>query len=254
MTQLLNDKSILITGAGSGIGRATALTCAAHGARLTLADINLDATQATAAQVQEQGGQAVACQVDVRDAAQVDQMVAAAIEANGRLDGAFNNAGILGPTDKRLADYDEDEWQQVMDINLKGVWLCIRAEVKQMLQQGQGSIVNTASVAGLVGSAGLSLYSTSKHGVVGLTRSAALQYGGDGLRVNAVCPGYVDTPMLQDVVQNDREFMERLNAASPLNRVGQPQEIGEAVAWLLSDAASFVTGVSFPVDGAYTAK
>ncbi|MBX3001775.1 MAG: SDR family oxidoreductase [Caldilineaceae bacterium] len=253
MSRPLEGKSILITG-GSGIGRATAYVCAEQGARLLVADIHLASAEETAAHVQAQGGEAVAMQVDVRDAAQVEAMVAQAVATYGRLDGAFNNAGVLGPVGKHLADNDEDEWHQIIDINLKGVWLCMKMEIRQMLTQGSGSIVNTASVAGLVGTRPTGIYVASKHGVVGLTRSAALQYGGNGIRINAVCPGFVDTPMVENGFGGAPEIQARLATLSVFSRIARPAEIGDSVAWLLSDSASFVTGVPFPVDGGWTAQ
>lgn len=254
MTQLLPDKSILITGGGSGIGRATAFVCAQQGARLLLADLNLAGAEETAARIRDQGGQAIAAQVDVCDAAQVDAMVSQAVAAYGRLEGAFNNAGIVGPLDKRIADYDEEDWQAIMDVNLKGVWLCMRAEIRQMLIQGGGSIVNTSSIVGIVGGGQIGLYAASKHGVVGLTRSAAIQYAAEGVRVNAVCPNYTDTPMLHQAVAGRAGMLPGIQAAAPIGRIAQPEEVGAATAWLLSDAASYITGVPFPVDGGYTAR
>ena len=180
-------------------------------------------------------------------------MVKKTVDTYGRLDCAFNNAGIEGAL-QLTSDYDEAAWDRVLSINLKGVWLCMKAEIRQMLSQGGGAIVNTASAAGLVGIQGISAYVASKHGVNGLTKTAALEYAKSGIRVNAVCPGGVDTPMVKRVFGDNPQFAEAAAAGEPVGRLAQPSEIGEAVVWLCSDAASFVTGLPMAVDGGWVAQ
>jgi NAD(P)-dependent dehydrogenase (short-subunit alcohol dehydrogenase family) len=197
-------------------------------------------------------------QTDVTQAAAVEALIAQAVDRYGRLDCAYNNAGILGTgiggTHRALtAEYPEERWHQVMAINLTGVWLCMRYEIPQMLQQGRGAIVNTASGAGLVGVPYSSAYVASKHGVVGLTKTAALEYARQGIRVNCVCPGFVRTPMIAQGL-NDPELMAWMTASEPMGRIGNPEEVAAAVVWLCSDAASFVTGHTMVVDGGYVAQ
>jgi NAD(P)-dependent dehydrogenase (short-subunit alcohol dehydrogenase family) len=254
MPGTLNGKVALVTGGASGIGRATALTFAREGAKLVVADMNVDGGQQTVHMITENGGEATFLQVDVSNATEVQAMISKAVETYGRLDCAHNNAGISSGGQRAFtADYPEERWHQVIAINLTGVWLCMKYEIPQMLQQGGGTIVNTASVAGLVGLPYASAYVASKHGVVGLTRTAALEYAKSGIRVNCVCPGYIETPMTEQG-RNDPERMAHMLASEPIGRIGKPEEIAETVVWLCSDAASFVTGHTMTVDGGYVAQ
>jgi NAD(P)-dependent dehydrogenase (short-subunit alcohol dehydrogenase family) len=241
------DKVILLTGGASGIGRATALLFACKGARVVVADVNAAGGEETARMIREANGRAIFVQADVSQATRVEAMVARAVEAYGRLDCAFNNAGISSRG--ALHETSEEAWDRVVGVDLKGVWLCMKAEIAQMLRQGSGgAIVNTSSIAGLVGvDWGTSPYVASKHGVIGLTKAAALEYGKVGIRVNAVCPGTIDTPLLRGAADSYVHY-------HPLGRIGQPGEVAEAVAWLCSDAASFVTGHALAVDGGWTAQ
>lgn len=253
MRGMLQDKSIIITGGSTGIGRATALRCAAEGAGVLIADVNDAAGEALCAEITAAGGRARFLHTDVTDAAQVRAMVAAAVATYGRLDGALNNAGIEGRFTS-IVKMSEEEYDRTVGVDLKGVWLCVKYQVEQMLaQDGGGSIVSTASVAGLIGSRGGSAYCAAKHGVVGLTKSVALEYARRGIRVNAVCPGVILTPMVERLTGETGVSYEALVAQEPVGRLGEPREIGEAVVWLLSDLSSFVTGVAMPVDGGYTA-
>lgn len=248
MTGMLAGKTILITGAASGIGRAASLVCAREGAAIVVVDIDRDGGEATVEQVRHEGGSAAFTRADMASPAEIEAAVAFAVKRHGRLDGAFNNAALPEPFTP-LLDGTDDTFDRIMAVNVKGVWRCMRAEARQMMAQGAGAIVNTASVAGLRGANRMAIYSASKHAVVGLTKSAALEFARAGLRVNAVCPGVIDTPMLRGVVAGNERAEANYRAQQPNRRFGQPQEIGEAVAWLLSDAASLVTGVAMPVDG-----
>ncbi|MCH7842999.1 MAG: SDR family oxidoreductase [Chloroflexi bacterium] len=254
MPDSLNNKITLVTGAGSGIGRATSLVLAREGATVVVADIDADGGEQTLSAIKDMGGEGMFVHADVSRAADVEAMVDAAVNAYGRLDCAYNNAGIEGYYGGRLHEYPEDTFDRLMDINVKGVWLCLKYEIPQMLKQGGGAIVNTASVAGLVGSRRLSVYSASKHAVIGLTKSAALEYASDGIRVNAVCPGIIDTPMMDRLVEGRDDYAAAIPTRQPIGRKGTPDEIAEAVAWLCSDAASLVTGLAMAVDGAFTAQ
>lgn len=248
-----NAKVALVTGAASGIGAAAARIFAAHGERVVVSDMNETGGQATAARITDAGGEAIFVRADVSVAADVQALVSTTVENFGRLDHAFNNAGIEGEQ-APLAEIAEDDWDRLIGINLRGVWLCMRAEIPVMLERGGGAIVNNASVAGLVGFAGAGAYTASKHGVVGLTRAAALDYAQLGLRVNAVCPGIIDTPMVARTVEGNPELAAGLKAGEPIGRLGTPEEIGEAAYWLCSDAASFMTGQAVAVDGGFTAQ
>lgn len=246
-------KAVLVTGGASGIGRAVVERLAADGARLVIADIIAGEGGRVAERVRQAGGEAVFVHTDVRHSDQVQAMVAAAVDAYGRLDCAVNNAGVEHGL-QALADFGEEDWERVQDINLKGVWLCLKHELPVMVRQGQGSIVNLASVAGLVGVALFGPYVASKHGVVGLTRTAALEYGRMGVRVNAVCPSAIRTEMFERSLADRRDLAEKLVRNSPMRRLGEPAEVAEAVVWLCSDAASFVNGHALTVDGGMTAQ
>jgi len=251
----LHDKVALVTGGASGIGRSTALTFAREGAKLVIADMNEDGGQQTVHMITEKGGEATFVQVDVTRAAEVEAMIHQAVETYGRLDCAHNNAGVSSRPRVVLHELPEESWDRVIDINLKGVWLCMKYEIIQMLEQGGGAIVNTASIMGLVGSWSRSgAYNASKHGVVGLTKTAALEYAKSGIRVNAVCPGYIRTPLIDQTLSSNPEMEGEIVSRHPVGRMGQPEEIAEAVVWMCSDAASFVTGHAMTVDGGYVAQ
>jgi len=255
MTRDLEGKSALVTGGASGIGRATALAFAREGARVAVADIMQDAAQRTVNEIKAMGGQALAIGCDVTDDDAVKAMIAATVDAFGSLDCAFNNAGIapyqVNAGGQKIADVAPEAWRRLIDVNLTGVWLCLRHEVAEMRAQGSGGvIINTASILGLVGTATSSAYVAAKHGVVGLTKVAAADHAEDNIRVNAVCPGYIETPMTEETM---RRRGERIMARVPMARMGTAGEIAEAVVWLCSQKASFVTGVSWAVDGGYTA-
>ena len=255
MAGMLEGRISLVTGAGSGIGRATSLVMAREGATIVVSDINADSGEETLSAVREAGGDGMFVHADVSRPDDVAALVGQVVSAYGRLDCAYNNAGIEGFMAGRLHEYPEDIWDRVIDINLKGVWLCLKHEIPQMLQQGSGSIVNTASGAGLVGSRQMSAYVASKHAVVGLTKAAALEYARDGIRVNAVCPGMIDTPMVQRLIGGrDAEYEASIPVRQPIGRLGTPEEIAESVTWLCSDAASLVTGLAMAVDGGLTAQ
>lgn len=253
MAGRLDGKIALVTGGGSGIGQATALVFAREGAKVVVSDIVVAGGEATVQQIKAAGGEAVFVKADVSKAADVEVLVKKTVETYGRLDCAFNNAGIEGGV-KFTVECTEAEFDRTIAVNLTGVWLCMKYEIQQMLSQGGGAIVNTASVAGLVGFPGLPDYVASKHGVVGLTKTAALEYAKAGIRVNAVCPGVIQTPMVERGAQKAPGFDEMALTMEPVGRFGQPSEIGEAVVWLCSDAASFVTGLPMAVDGGIVAQ
>lgn len=252
MEKLLEGKVALVTGASSGMGRASALEFANSGAKVVVADYVAEGGQRTAAVIRDKGGEATFVQVDVTNPAQVEAMIKKAVDTYGRLDFAHNNAGIegiLGPA----AECTVENWNRVIATNLTGVWLCIKYEVPQMLKQGGGAIVNTASAAGLGGIAGFAAYCSSKHGVVGLTKVAAKDYATKGIRVNAVCPGPIETPMLERIANVSAAIVADNTGATPMGRTGKPEEVARVVVWLCTDAASYVTGVAMPVDGGYVA-
>jgi NAD(P)-dependent dehydrogenase (short-subunit alcohol dehydrogenase family) len=249
----LEGKVALVTGASAGIGRESALAFASAGARVVVSDVVIDGGEETVGQIHAAGGEATFVRADVSQTAEVEALVGRTVETYGRLDCAHNNAGIEGdmaPT----ADCAEANWDRTIAINLKGVWLCMRYEIPQMLRQGGGVIVNTASVAGLVGFANLPAYVASKHGIAGLTKTAALEYAEQGIRVNAVCPGVIHTAMIDRIVGGDAVAVSQFTALEPVGRMGLPAEVAQVVVWLCSDAASFVTGVAMPVDGGFVAQ
>ena len=253
MMETFKSKVALVTGGSSGIGRATALAFAQRGARVVVADLGVEGGEETASLIQNTGGEALFIQTDVAQANEIEHLVGKTVETYGQLDCALNNAGIAGDL-SLTADCSEEHWNRVMSINLRGVWLCMKHELPQMLKQGSGAIVNTASALGLVGIIGQTAYVAAKHGVVGLTKTAALEYAKSGIRVNAVCPGVIQTPMVESVINAQPELTEGLLALEPVGRLGKPEEIAQTAVWLCSDAASFVTGHSMAADGGYTAQ
>lgn len=253
MALSLEGKVALVTGGSSGIGRATALVFAREGAKVVVADVQTDGGDETVQRIEDAGGEAIFVKTDVSKAGEVMALVDSAVSTYGRLDCAFNNAGIEG-TMAPTADCTEENWDRVIAVNLKGVWLCMKYEIPEMLKRGNGAIVNTASFLGLVGLQGAPAYCTSKGGVIQLTRTAALEYATKGIRINAVCPGVIRTPMLERVTGGKPEFEALFTAREPVGRMGAPGEVAEAVVWLCSDAASFVTGHPLVVDGGFVAQ
>ena len=254
MPGMLTGKTALVTGGGGGIGRAAALAFAREGAQVAVSDANRDSAQDTVAMANAIGGQALALGGDVTDPAAVQAMLRGTLEAFGKLDCALNNAGIAGyqvdASGKKTAEWSEAAFDRMIGVNLKGVWLCMKYELLHMQAHGGGAIVNTGSIAGLVGLPTSSAYVAAKHGVLGLTKTAAIEYAPDNIRVNAVCPGYIRTKMTEDTMARRGEA---LMAMVPAHRMGEPEEIAEMVVWLCSDRASFVTGACYNVDGGYMA-
>ncbi|MBU6465687.1 MAG: SDR family oxidoreductase [Burkholderiales bacterium] len=249
---MLKDKVALITGGSSGIGRAVALAWAREGARVVVSDTNRDGGEQTVAQVRGLGGEALFVAADVSQPQDCEALVQRAVEKFGRLDIACNNAGIGGPQ-APTADYPLDGWAQVIGINLSGVFYGMKYQLPAMLKNGGGAIVNMASILGAVGFAGAPAYTAAKHGVVGLTQAAALEYSAQGVRINAVGPGFIHTPMIS-ALEDNQAVNGMLVAAHPIGRLGRAEEVAELVLWLASSKASFVTGSYYPVDGGYLAR
>jgi NAD(P)-dependent dehydrogenase (short-subunit alcohol dehydrogenase family) len=255
MGEKFEGKVALVTGGSSGIGRASAIAFAREGAKVVIADITIKGGEETVHMIKKAGGEGIFVETDVSNAAAVEAMVDKIVGVYSRLDFAFNNAGIGGSLFVPTADYSEEHWDKVIDINLKGVWLCMKYEIRQMLKQGGGAIVNTSSGAGLVGSRFVGpAYTASKHGVLGLTKTAALEYARNGIRVNAVCPSTIRTPMGDDLIRDDPRREAELADRLPIGRWGTPEEVAEAVVWLCSTGASFVTGHAIAIDGGFVAQ
>ncbi len=252
----MNDftgKVAFVTGAGSGLGLATALAFAEGGASVALADINPDTIESAAEKIRTDGGTALPLSFDVADESQVEEAVARTIERLGGLDAAFNNAGLQFPP-AETADGVGEHFDRVIAVNLRGVWNCMKYELQHMRKVGAGAIVNCSSVCGLIGIPGQTSYHASKHGIIGLTRTAALEYAAQGIRINAVCPGTIDTPLVRHIIDTEEGAMDRILSCQPIGRLGRPEEIAEAVLWLCGPGSTFVIGHALAVDGGWTAQ
>lgn len=248
MTTQLAGRVALVTGGGSGIGQASAFALAREGARVIIGDIAVEAGENTAQQIRDMGGEAFFVKMNVANEKDIETAIEKAVALYGSLDCAVNNAGIRG-TMGAMAACTEDNWDRVIQVNLKSTWLCLKHEIRQMRKQESGSIVNMSSIAGVVAAFRLPAYTASKHGVVGLTKSAALEYAKAGIRVNAICPGFIETPMVNNYADSAADLNNRLDDIVPMGRLGKPEEIAEAVVWLCSDRSSYVTGHALVVDG-----
>ena len=250
MTKSMEGRVAFVTGSGSGIGRGIALVFAREGAKVVVTDIDIEAGQQTVDIIKKQGGIAIFVKADVTQSSQVEKLINRVVEVYGRLDCACNNAGIPGLR-VPLIEFPEDQWNLVIDTDLKGVWLCMKYQIPQMLEQGKGAIVNISSAAGLKPNKGSTAYCSAKHGIIGLTKMAALEHAEAGIRVNTICPGPIRTPFVEDLIKKDPKREAWYISTTPMRRMGTPAEIGEAVVWLCSDAASYITGITLPVDGGY---
>ncbi|MGM0579541.1 MAG: SDR family oxidoreductase [Bacteroidota bacterium] len=251
MGNQFKDKVAIVTGGSFGIGRATAVLFAKHGAKVTIADVVEDSE--TLNIIKKSGGTAIFVKCDVSKESDVINMVEQTIKKFGRIDFAFNNAGIEGLA-APAHECSNNNWTNVMNVNIDGVWLCMKHQIPHMIKQGRGAIVNNASVAGLVGFAGIPAYVASKHAVIGLTKNAALDYAKLGIRVNVVCPGIIKTPMIDRFTGKDKKIEKQFIDMEPIGRLGEPEEVAEAVMWLCSDASSFVTGQALAVDGGWVSQ
>ena len=254
MYESLNGKVALVTGGGSGIGRATSLAFARRACKVVVSDMNGPGGLETAKLILESGGEAIFIPANVTIASQVDALVRRTVDRFGALDCAVNNAGINIASRNPTHLYSEDDWDSIIDVNLRAVWLCMKHEIPIMLEQGSGSIVNLASIYGIVGAPNTAAYTASKHGVSGLTKVAALEYAKEGIRVNAVGPGYTDTSMVRRVVDANPGIQDWMIDKTPTGRMGKPEEIAESIVWLSSDEVSFVTGAVVPIDGGMIAR
>jgi NAD(P)-dependent dehydrogenase (short-subunit alcohol dehydrogenase family) len=252
MEKIFEHKVAVVTGGSFGIGRATAVAFAARGAKVIIADYIHDEKEETLKMIKAADAEAQFIQCDVSKSRDVKAAIDKVVSIYGRLDYAFNNAGIEG-TMANTQDCTEENWDKTIGVNLKGIWLCMKYEIPHMLKQGKGAIVNCASVAGLVGFPGLPAYVASKHAVAGLTKTAALENAKQNIRINAVCPGVIHTSMIDRITGRDKEVEKQYTSMEPVGRMGQPEEVAEAVVWLCSDAASFITGLIMPVDGGWIA-
>lgn len=250
----LGNKIILVTGGASGIGRATVNRLAKDGAHVVVADRQAELSHEVVTDVKQAGGSAEVCELDVAEEGAAAAAIQAIISTHGRLDCAFNNAGITGPK-VELLDIDPKDWARTLAVNLTGVFSCLQAEIAQMVdQESGGSIVNTSSICGLVALPYATAYNAAKHGVLGMTKSAAVEYGPRNIRVNAICPGFIDTPMLAEGAGADQDVLNGIIDQLPIRRVAGPGEVADVVAWLLSDQSSYVTGAAMPVDGGWTVQ
>lgn len=253
MSNEFKDKVVFITGASTGIGRATAQMFARLGAKVAVADVAIKPGEETVAELKAKGGEAIFLKCDVSSEKQIIESLQATIKKYGRIDYAFNNAGVEGsPASTEVCT--NENWDHTININLRGVWWCMKHEIAQMLKQGGGAIVNCSSIAGTVGFANLPAYVASKHGVIGLTKTAALEFATKNIRVNAVCPGVIQTPMIDRFTKGDPAALEGFAKSAPMERVGNPEEIATTVKWLFSSDSSFVTGQAIVVDGGWTVK
>ena len=252
MSDDFKDKVVLVTGGAYGIGRAAAVGFAKKGAKVAIADLDVKRGEETLDRVRQAGGDAIFIKTDVSSEADVAAMVAKTVETYGKLDCAFNNAGIHKEFVSTVA-FTEPEWNEMIDVNLKSVWLCMKHEIPHMLKQGKGAIVNTSSAAGLVGAPSNPAYPASKHGVVGMTKSTALEFARKGIRVNCVCPGPTRTGMNEALTATHPEMVKAMDARVPMGRIGEPEEVAAAAIWLCSDEASYITGHALPVDGGIVA-
>jgi NAD(P)-dependent dehydrogenase (short-subunit alcohol dehydrogenase family) len=250
---LFENQAIWITGGGSGLGRAAAIAFAREGASVLITDVNDAGGEETVAMIGQEGGRSMYRHADVTNADDVSHMARLVVEQYGGLHATVNSAGISGTFDRPLHETDDDTYTRVMDVNVKGVWLCMRAQIPALIQSGGGSIVNLASVAGLIGSPGGSIYSASKHAVIGLTKAAALEYARANIRINAVCPSFIETPMVTAITEVSQKMAESTKKASPMKRLGQPHEVAELIVWLASSKSSFVSGAAYAIDGGLTA-
>jgi NAD(P)-dependent dehydrogenase (short-subunit alcohol dehydrogenase family) len=248
-----SNQVVLVTGSATGIGRATALAFAKSKASLALVDCNQSENERTAALVKEAGASAITVPCDVSNTKQIEASVKHVIMQLGAIDVAFNNAGIEGVQASTI-DCTEENWDRVISTNLKSVWLFMKYQIQQMLLQKKGSIINCSSIAGLVGFPNVPAYVASKHGILGLTKTAALEFAKSNIRINAVCPGVIQTPMIERFTKNDQAALKQLESAEPMGRLGSPEEIAAAVLWLASNQSSFVTGQAIPVDGGWISQ